>query len=135
MSILNHRKIFLNQYFGYTKVTIEQPTKDEKGKIVKDKSGNIKPNNSLRDYERIPLLENIDEYFDREVKPHLTESWMDRDKDKVGYEINFTKYFYKYTPLRSLKDITNELLELETIPICTITPLLHAALGVRHFLK
>ena len=108
-----HSKILPNQYFGYTKVTIEQPTKDEKGKVLKDKSGNIKPNNSLRDYERVPLLENVDEYFEREVKPHLPDSWMDRDKDKVGYEINFTKYFYQYKSLRSLKEITKELIKIE----------------------
>lgn len=108
-----HSKIFLNQYFGYTKITIEQPTKDEKGKFVKDKSGNIKPNNSLREYERIPLLENVDDYFEREVKPHLPDSWMDRDKDKVGYEINFTKYFYQYKSLRSIKEITQELIKIE----------------------
>ena len=58
-------------------------------------------------------MEDIDEYFEREVKPHLPESWMDRDKDKVGYEINFTKYFYQYKPLRSLKEITEDLLQIE----------------------
>jgi type I restriction enzyme M protein len=108
-----HSKILPNMYFGYTKVTIEQPTKDEKGKVVKDKSGKVKPNNSLRDYERVPLLENVDEYFEREVKPHLPDSWMDRDKDKVGYEINFTKYFYQNKSLRSLKEITQELIKIE----------------------
>ena len=59
------------------------------------------------------MLENIDEYFDREVKPHLPDSWMDRDKDKIGYEINFTKYFYQYKSLRSLKEITQELIKIE----------------------
>ena len=105
-------KVFPNQFFGFTKVTIEQPLK-ENGEIVKDKKGNIKTDSSLRDNERIPLEIDIDEYFEREVKPHLTESWMDRSKDSVGYEINFTKYFYQYKPLRSLSDLTKELLELE----------------------
>jgi type I restriction enzyme M protein len=109
----DHSKIFPNEFFGYTKVTIEQPTKNEKGKVVLDKQGNPKPDTSLRDYERVPLMEDIDEYFKREVKPHLPESWMDRDKDKVGYEINFTKYFYQYKPLRSLKEITEDLLQIE----------------------
>ena len=59
------------------------------------------------------MLENVDEYFEREVKPHLPDSWMDRDKDKVGYEINFTKYFYQYKSLRSLKEITKELIKIE----------------------
>jgi type I restriction enzyme M protein len=67
----------------------------------------------LRDSERIPLTEDIEEYFNREVEPHLPESWIDFEKSKVGYEINFTKYFYQYKPLRSSLDITNELLELE----------------------
>ena len=108
-----HCKIFPNEHFGYTKIIIEQPLKDDKGKIVKDKQGNKKPDSSLRDSERIPLLENIDEYYDKEVKPHLPESWMDREKDKIGYEINFTKYFYQYKPLRSLEEITKQLWDLE----------------------
>jgi type I restriction enzyme M protein len=105
-------KIFPNQFFGYTKVTIEQPL-NENGEIIRDKKGNIKSDSSLRDNERIPLDLDIDEYFEREVKSHLPESWMDRSKDSVGYEINFTKYFYKYKQLRSLSDLTKELLELE----------------------
>ena len=108
-----YSKIFPNEYFGYTKVTIEQPAKDEKGRIILDKQGRPKPDSSLRDYERIPLMEDIDEYYEREVKPHLPESWMDRERDKVGYEINFTKYFYQYKPLKSLKEITKELLKLD----------------------
>ena len=59
------------------------------------------------------LEQDIDDYFETEVKPHLKESWMDRNKHKVGYEINFTKYFYKYKPLRSLEDITNDLLKVK----------------------
>jgi type I restriction enzyme M protein len=105
-------KIFPNQFFGFTKVTIEQPLK-ENGVVVKDKKGNIKTDGSLRDNERIPLGIDIDEYFEREVKPHLPESHMDRSKDSIGYEINFTKYFYQYKPLRSLSDLTKELLDLE----------------------
>lgn len=108
-------KIFDNEFFGYTKVTIEQPQKDEKGNVVKDKKDNVKPDTSLRDTERVPLKEDIEEYFEREVKPHLSESWMDRDKDKVGYEINFTKYFYQYKPMRSLDEITKDLIELEKV--------------------
>ena len=59
------------------------------------------------------LKEDIDEYFEREVIPHVPDAWMDRSKDKIGYEINFTKYFYKYTPLRSLKEIKKDILALE----------------------
>lgn len=105
-------KIFDNEFFGYTKVIIEQPLV-ENGKMVIKKDGNPKPNTKLRDSERIPLTEDIEEYFNREVEPHLPHSWMDREKDKVGYELNFTKYFYQYKPLRSLGDITSDLLELE----------------------
>jgi type I restriction enzyme M protein len=105
-------KIFPNHFFGYTKVTIEQPLK-ENGEIVRDRNGNIKPDGSKRDNERIPLGVNIQEYFEKEVKPHLPESFIDRSKDSVGYEINFTKYFYQFKPLRSLGDLTKELLELE----------------------
>ena len=105
-------KIFENEFFGYKKVTIEQPLM-ENGKVVKDKKGVVKSDSSLRDNERIPLGVDVDEYFEREVKPHLPESWMDRSKDSIGYEINFTKYFYQYKPLRSLNDLTKELLDLE----------------------
>ena len=102
-----------NEYFGYTKVTIEQPLLDDDGNIVTDKKGNPKPDSKKRDYERIPLEQDIDDYFDIEVKPHLPTSWMDRNKDKIGYEINIIKDFYKYKPLRSLEDITQDLLKLE----------------------
>ena len=106
-------KIYHNEFFGYTKVTIEQPLLDNNEKEVTDREGKPKPDLSKRDYERVPLLENIDEYYEREVKPHLPDSWMDRDKDKVGYEINFTKYFYKYKPLRSLEEIKEDILKLD----------------------
>lgn len=106
-------KIYPNQFFGYTKVVVEQPMVDENGEPITDRKGTPKPDTSKRDYERVPLMEDVDEYYEREVKPHLPDSWLDRDKDKVGYEINFTKYFYKYQPLRSLKEITEELLQLE----------------------
>ena len=61
----------------------------------------------------MPLSEDIDDYYQREVKPHVPDSWMDRKKDKVGYEINFNRYFYQYTPLRSLKEIAEEMMALE----------------------
>ena len=107
-----YSKIFDNEYFGYTKLTIEQPL-TENGQIVRKKDGTPKPDSKLRDYERVPLSDDIEEYFTREVEPHLPNSWIDYDKSKVGYEINFTKYFYQYKPLRSSKDISNDLLELK----------------------
>ena len=105
-------KIYPNSYFGYTKIVVEQPL-IENGDIKTDKKGNPKPDTSKRDSERVPLSESVDEYYNREVKPHVSDSWMDRSKDKVGYEINFTKYFYKFTPLRSLEDISRDLKSLD----------------------
>jgi len=105
-------KIYQNSYFGYTKITVEQPL-IENGNPKKDSKGNLKPDTSKRDTERVSLLESVEGYFEQEVRPHLPESWVDRSKDKVGYEINFTKYFYKFIPLRSLNDITNDLKILE----------------------
>jgi len=105
-------KIYNNEFFGYTKVTIEQPKK-ENGVVVTDRSGNPKPDSKLRDNERIPLTVDIEEYYNKEVQPHLPTSWMDRSKDKVGYEVNFTKYFYKYKPLRGIDEITKDLMELD----------------------
>ena len=109
-----HSKIYPNDFFGYTKVTVERPLIDaETGVVLRDKRGNPKPDPALRDHERVPLTEDIDDYYQREVKPHLPDSWLDRSKDKVGYEINFNRYFYQYTPLRSLKEIAAEMLALE----------------------
>jgi len=115
-------KILPKEYFGYWRVTVEQPLKDEKGKILKTK-GNPKPDTALRDYENIPFLkkdidgnlvpQTIEEYFEAEVKPHLPEAWIDESKTKTGYEINFTKYFYEFKPLRSLSEIKADILELE----------------------
>ncbi|GBE18457.1 type I restriction enzyme EcoKI M protein [archaeon BMS3Abin16] len=107
-----HCKIFDNDFFGYTKVTVERPLRLN-GEIVRDKRGNPKPDSSLRDYEKISLKESVDEYFEREVLVHVPDAWMDRGKDKVGYEISFTKYFYKYKPLRPLEDIKRDILALE----------------------
>ena len=105
-------KIYPNDFFGYTKVVVEQPLIED-GDIKTDRKGNPKPDSKLRDYERVPLSEDIEEYFNREVEPHLPNSWIDFNKSKVGYEINFTKYFYQYKPLRSSEDITHDLLELD----------------------
>jgi len=115
-------KIYPNEFFAYWRITVEQPLKDEKGKVVKDKNGNPKPDSSLRDYENIPFIvkkddklqeQTIEEYFEREVIPHVPNAWIDETKTKVGYEINFTKYFYEFKPLRSLQDIRKDILKLE----------------------
>jgi len=107
-----HCKIFDNTDFGYAKVTVERPL-FENGKPVTDKKGNPKPDAKLRDTENIPLKEDIENYMKREVLPHVPDAWVDDKKTKIGYEINFTKYFYKYKPLRSLVDIKADILALE----------------------
>ena len=105
-------QIHPNEFFGYTKVQVEQPVVDN-GSVVTDRRGNPKPDTSKRDHERVPLLDDIDQYYEREVQPHLPDSWMDRSKEMIGYEINFTKYFYQFKPLRPLEDITHDLLKLD----------------------
>jgi type I restriction enzyme M protein len=114
-------KIVPNDYFAYWRITVEQPLK-ENGKVVKSK-GKPKADSSLRDYENTPFLktdengnlvpQTIEEYFEREVKPHLPIAWIDETKTKVGYEINFTKYFYEFKPLRPLNKIKADILALE----------------------
>lgn len=81
--------------------------------IVYDKKGNKKPDTNLRDTETVPLKEDIHEYFEREVLPHVPDAWIDESKTKVGYEIPFTRYFYKFTPLRNSAEIMEEIKELE----------------------
>ncbi|MBN2251498.1 MAG: SAM-dependent DNA methyltransferase [Candidatus Altiarchaeota archaeon] len=78
---------------------------DETADYVTDKKGNKIPDPDLRDSEKIPLKQDIKEYFQKEVKPYYPDAWMDKTKDKTGYEINFTQYFYKYTPPRPLEEI------------------------------
>ena len=105
-------KIFDNKDFGYSKVTVERPLM-KNGKVVKDNKGKPKPDSALRDTENIPLRENIDAYMKREVLPHVPDAWIDDSKTNIGYEINFTKYFYEYKPLRSLEEIRADILALE----------------------
>ena len=105
-------KIFPNSFFGYTKVVVEQPI-IENGEIKTNRQRKPIPDTSKRDCERVPLSVSVDDYFAKKVKPYLPDSWMNRSKDKVGYEINFTKYFYKFSPLRSLKEISNNLKSLD----------------------
>ena len=98
---------------GYTTVTVERPLRDEKGEPVLDRRGRPKPDKSLRDTENVPLKEDVDEYLEREVRPYAPDAWADRSLDKVGYEIPFTRYFYRYEPLRPSSEILAEIRELE----------------------
>ena len=88
-------KIFNNEEFGFNRIQIESPLYDENGNVVM-KGKKVAPDTSKRDYENVPLTEDIEEYFEREVKPYNSEAWIDKTKTKVGYEIPFTRYFYKY---------------------------------------
>lgn len=106
-------KIFDNEDFGYLRVTVERPKRNEKGKPETDKKGNPVADADLRDFENVPLKDDVAKYFKREVLPHLPDAWIDDSKTKTGYEINFTKYFYQYKPLRSLTEIRNDILALE----------------------
>lgn len=102
-------KIFDNTFFGYRKIIVEQPKKDDKGNILHKKSGDTEPDPELRDTERVSLSEDIHEYFEKEVKPFAKDAWIDEGKTKIGYEINFTRYFYKYKPPRDLIEISKEI--------------------------
>lgn len=98
--------------FKYTKVTVEQPLLDEDGKQIL-KKGKTQPDSSKRDTESIPWAENIEEYMQKNVFPYAPDAWIDEKKSKIGYEIPFTREFYKYVPLRHSDEIFAHLKELE----------------------
>ena len=106
-------RIFNNADFGYTTITVERPLRDEAGNVVLGAKGKQKgkpqPDSALRDTENVPLNEDIDTYFAREVLPHAPDAWIDTEKSKVGYEIPFNRHFYVFTPPRSLHEIDEEL--------------------------
>lgn len=108
-----YSKIFDNKAFGYAKVTVERPERNTKGQVVTDKKGKPKPDSSLRDTENIPLTMDIQEYMEKEVLPHVPDAWVDHSKTNIGYEVNFTKYFYQYKPLRSLDEIRKDIMAIE----------------------
>ena len=106
-------QIYDNEDFGYTKIAVERPLLDEDGNPILKKN---KPqaDSSLRDTENVPLKEDIEEYFKREVLPFAPDAWIDTKKSKVGYEIPFTRYFYKYEAPQSSTEIMSEIMDLET---------------------
>lgn len=106
-------RIFKNSDFGYRTITVERPLKDENGKIILGEKGKLKgkpqPDSSLRDTENVPLNEDVETYFKREVLPHASDAWIDHDKTKVGYEIPFNRHFYVFEPPRELAEIDADL--------------------------
>ena len=106
-------RIFKNEAFGYRTITVERPERDAAGKVVLGSKGKTRgkpmPDASLRDTENVPLGEDVEAYFKREVLPHAPDAWIDHDKTKVGYEIPFNRHFYVFKPPRALAEIDAEL--------------------------
>ncbi len=106
-------RIFKNEDFGYRTITVERPERDAEGKIVLGTKGKGKgkpePDADLRDTENVPLSEDVETYFKREVLPHAPDAWIDHEKTKVGYEIPFNRHFYVFKPPRPLAEIDAEL--------------------------
>jgi len=106
-------RIFKNEDFGYHTITVERPLRDESGKVVLATKGKLKgkpqPDANLRDTENVPLSEDVQAYFKREVLPHAPDAWIDHEKTKVGYEIPFNRHFYVFKPPRDLAEIDTEL--------------------------
>jgi len=109
-------RIFDNKSFGYRTITVERPLRDEDGKIVLGQRGKAKgkpqADSALRDTENVPLSEDVAAYFEREVKPHAPDAWIDHDKTKIGYEIPFNRHFYVFEPPRPLAEIDADLAEV-----------------------
>lgn len=106
-------RIFKNEDFGYRTITVERPERDEKGEVVLGTKGKGKgkpvPDTNLRDTENVPLDEDVEAYFKREVLPHAPDAWIDHEKTKVGYEIPFNRHFYVFKPPRRLSEIDADL--------------------------
>lgn len=105
-------KIFETVEFGYNKIVVERPLRNENGEIVLKKGKPVADAN-LRDTENVPLVEDIDRYFEREVLPYAEDAWIDKKKTKVGYEIPMTRYFYEYQPPEKVEDIVERIHALE----------------------
>ena len=105
-------KVFESVEFGYHKIVVERPQRDEAGNII-FKRGKPVPDTSLRDTENVPLVQDIDAYFAREVLPYAPDAWIDRSKTKVGYEIPMMRYFYEYQAPEAVEDIVARITALE----------------------
>lgn len=105
-------KVFESVEFGYNKIVVERPQRDEAGNVLL-KRGKPVPDTSLRDTENVPLVQDIDAYFAREVLPYAPDAWIDHSKTKVGYEIPMTRYFYEYQAPEAVEDIVARITALE----------------------
>lgn len=105
-------KVFESVEFGYNKIVVERPQRDETGNVIL-KRGKPVPDTSLRDTENVPLVQDIDAYFAREVLPYAPDAWIDHSKTKVGYEIPMTRYFYEYQAPEAVEDIVARITALE----------------------
>lgn len=117
-------KIFDAVEFGYNKIVVERPLLDENGKPVLKKGKKV-ADASLRDTEIIPLVEDIDTYFAREVLPYAPDAWIDKSKTKVGYEIPMTRYFYEYQEPEASDDVLFRIIGLEDEISTSLKSLLH----------
>lgn len=106
-------KIFEKDEFGYRKIVVERPQRNEEGNIVKDKKGKPVADTNLRDTENVPLIEDVGAYFEREVLPYAPDAWIDAKKTKIGYEIPMTRYFYEYQAPEAVEDIVARINLLE----------------------
>ena len=107
-----HSKIFNSEEFGYYKITVERPQRDENGEII-TKKGKPVADTKLRDTENVPMTDDIQAYFEREVLPYAPDAWIDEKKTKTGYEIPMTRYFYEYQPPEPVESIVERINALE----------------------
>ena len=119
-------KVFESVEFGYNKIVVERPQRDEAGNVIL-KRGKPVPDTSLRDTENVPLVQNIDAYFAREVLPYAPDAWIDHSKTKVGYEIPMTRYFYEYQAPEAVEDIVARITALEQDISAGLAELFHKA--------
>ena len=117
-------KVFESVEFGYNKIVVERPQRDEAGNIIL-KRGKPVPDTSLRDTENVPLVQDIDAYFAREVLPYAPDAWIDHSKTKVGYEIPMTRYFYEYQAPEAVEDIVARITALEQDISAGLSELFH----------
>ena len=117
-------KVFESVEFGYNKIVVERPQRDEAGNIIL-KRGKPVPDTSLRDTENVPLVQDIDAYFAREVLPYAPDAWIDHSKTKVGYEIPMTRYFYEYQAPEAVEDIVARITALEQDISARLAELFH----------